>query len=642
MPTAPGLAVRRRYAALALLLALSSCTDAPPLSPEAQAPPAPAQNVSPPVFVADNTVPLPPDNHPDNGILHYWFPMLTIPSSPGYYLIKVTGKVSHDWNELCPLSQCPNNLDGATLGPLQGGGGGVELGYASPGVNVAGGALPSRWYPKQHPDGTGTAFVLVTNPGKVVWVRRSGLQTGCRKSGSACDPNNRQPQYFLSGQQTISLHSVPVPLSVAGPAAVATGQPGAFTAMVVENLPVDKDANGNRRIFWSFMEGDTLATPGGGTSRNIDACRAALTCSYIPAKSGRMKVTAYVNEQFLTGYSDIVRLVANPPTLTCPPSVTRGQGVSCSVSNLTGVVVQSWSFVGEQFANDPTLHVTETTSLPSWAGIAVEGGVVSANILINGVPKTLVDTFTVANRSWRWGNGDWHYSQGTAPICNSAPPTPGSIHIGWNRNAGVPQALCGDPAYHRWVLPDPRQNPMDGYTLAEVPTGPNKGRWYVQSAQYRIDRASNLNPHWLPGGPASPLAGSQASECVTAGMTSPVSVNLHAFNEVCKGVDMDPFIAGAWGHEGYGAFGGQGHQGLAEAAAAQTDGDPLYKIEWWTGATEAYLRDQVLNGVDAASVWIDSATDDVGGAVTGNWPGGQLWTWQSGGAGFTLTTIPQF
>jgi hypothetical protein len=318
------------------------------------------------------------------------------------------------------------------------------------------------------------------------------------------------------------------------------------------------------------------------------------------------------------------------PELACTPTVVRGGTVTCTITNATAVEVEEWEFVGETYANDPSLRIREPGPLTTWSGPGVEGGVVTAKVRVNGNPDTLTSSFAVTNRrdGWQWGPADWSYVQGGAPVCDSERPTnTAQLNIGWNRNAGVSAGGCFTGALHRWVLPDPIQNPNAGYTVAPVPSGPNRGRWYVTSASYRIDRVSNMNPHWLPSGPEFMLTGPQVAECIAAGINPPVRVNLYTFNRVCKGLDIDRFIAGIWGHEGYGFAGGSGHQGLGEGRAAQPGGDPAVAIEWQTRASEGHLRDIVRDAVDAVSIAIQAEAADNSGNVTGNWPGGVLWVW---------------
>lgn len=598
-PTAPGLAVRWRYASLTLLLALPSCTDAPTASPDPQAPPSLA--MSPPVFVADNTVPLPPDNHPDNGILGKWFPAFTIPASSDYYLIKITGKISHDWNELCPVWQCPNTLDGATLGPLQGGAGGVALGYARPGVDVAGGASPSRYYAKQHPDGDGTAFVLArASYDRVLWASRSGLGTGCLKVGGVCDPNNRQPQYFLSGQQSVTLHSIPVPLSVTGPAGVATGQPGAFTATVVENLPADLDANGNKRVFWYFMEGDTLATPGGGTLRNVTACNTTLACSYAPVKNGRMKVTAYVHGHALTGYSQVVRIGLVDPcagtasasgasfncqepipalVLTCPASVMRTNTITCTVSaQPSGALTDiRWTFKPDPVMIHPKVGpvemagtVSETTTEPKWEGPLVLPGMITVHATLDSRPDSASTRVSVTERSWNTGTGPApsriELSWGAAPMIGASASFGENVHLQADGTAVGGFTLLGFDLNS--------STPVPSGQIKSVPTGPNQGYQYVEQYEIRLNRAYRLNRYITPENPDLDIE------------VSPGVFQNRWDALVTAGRDPSVFRQRAIQHETYGS-GATGHQdGLVQAVTGDVCGNAALRIERIAGSAE--------------------------------------------------------
>jgi hypothetical protein len=146
-------------------------------------------------------------------------------------------------------------------------------------------------------------------------------------------------------------------------------------------------------------------------------------------------------------------------------------------------------------------------------------------------------------------------------------------------------------------------DPAAGYTLAPVvSSGPNKGFWYVASAGYYMDRVSGLNPQVAGNGTAFQLPeGSQATEC-RAGMglqpADPVNVYFHRFNSLCKGVDMSAFIVAAWGHEGFGANGGTGHESLAHSLASQRDSDPRALVE------DAFAMDEAtLHAIIQGAVW---------------------------------------
>jgi hypothetical protein len=586
--------------------------------------------MSPPVFVAGGTVPLPPDNHPDNGILGKWSPVFTIPASSDYYLIKITGKISHDWNEQCPVWQCPNTLDGATLGSMEGGAGLVDLGYAPPGVDVAGGASPTRYYAEQHPDGNGTAFVLArASYARTVWARRSGLGTGCLQSGGSCDPNNRQPQYFLSGQQSVTLHSIPVPLSVTAPAAVATGQPGTFTSTIVENLPVDVDADGSKRIFWYFMEGDTLATPGGGTSRNVP-CTAYATCSYSPAKSGRMKVAAYVQGYVLEGYSQIVRVKQPELVLTCNGQrdsvvVERGSIIDCRANSDPPdplMQVLGWSFSDGGDFQVPAAGAPAITTT-AWAGKVVRDGTITVRAIVGGTEKTQTMILTVGARSWSWGSADWSISHGTADHCQPAynSPEPGAPW-GWNRRV----SSC-DPGR---IDPNVQVSPDAGYRIESIGSGPNTGLWFVASATYRIDRATGILSALKPGAPLLVIAPGAHSSCVSALGTD--SVNFHGFNTACMAIDLDPLHQGILNHEGFGSTGVNGHEAQARIAAARPENDPRRRIESFSFPNESDLRLWVREAVQVADHAI-SAAGASHSVVNGNFSG-TIWVWDPASSTF--------
>jgi hypothetical protein len=558
--------------------------------------------------------------------------------APGWYRPVIQASISStqtpEYTAWCAANpnSCPAgpSYDGATFSPA-----GID-GRLKTTLRVVSDLYWASW-PVNTSGIPGEALIKVPANGKVL-VERTAL------GGSISFSNGTTiPRYSLSGAPRIHLDPAPEPLRlfVASP-----------YVLVGDSIAVNADLDMPlRNVDWYFIRNDTLPQAVNPTylssvtnnAIRIAACAKLTTCRYAPPTSGRFYASGSPNGVYeARNHSAVVRRVTALPSLTCPDSVTRGQTVTCTVSNLGGGSVQSWEWVGETFAMDPGLIVSESSSTLVWQGIAVDGGTVTAHVVMGGTSQTLTDQFAVRDRPWRWGPGDWHYNQGAAPACSTARPAPApdTLHIGWNRNAGVSIAHCFDPAYHRWILPDPLQNPTDGYTLAPVPSGPNKGLWYVVSAQYRIDRVSNLNPHLLPSGPPYPLGGAQSVECATAGIATPVVVNLYEFNKTCKGLDMDRLIAGAWGHEGRGAFGGKGHQGLAEAAAALPEGDPLYLIERRTGLSESLLRVQVIAGVDQASSTIDEAAGEA--FVTGNWPGGPLWTWDAGSSAYTLRPIPAF
>jgi hypothetical protein len=430
--------------------------------------------------------------------------------------------------------------------------------------------------------------------------------------------------YRISQSHEITATQIDRPLWIKS-SPLVPGAPVRAEAHLFGGLRLRDAAGVSPQINWVWYPGHPSAPT--GETIALPQCFNSLVCEFTPDKPGRLRVWTTVEGSPV----DVVEFLPaeeSTPVLTCTPMVVRGETVTCSLTNATGVDVQEWKFVGETFANDPSLEISEPGPEKVWTGPAIEGGTVTVETLVNGAPQTFTSSFSVSNRAWKWGPADWSYSQGGAPVCDSTRPThTATLNIGWNRNAGVGGAGCFEAHLHRWVLPDPVQTPNTGYTVEPVPSGPNRGRWYVTQASFRIDRASNMNPHWLPTGPEFRLTGPQVAECIAAGVTPPVRVNLYTFNKTCKGVDIDRFIAGVWGHEGFGYAGGAGHQGLGQGRAAEPGGDPLLAIEWFTRANEMDLREDVHNAVYSVGESIQLQSADESGNVAGNWPGGLLWVW---------------
>ncbi len=301
------------------------------------------------------------------------------------------------------------------------------------------------------------------------------------------------------------------------------------------------------------------------------------------------------------------------PQLVCTSGMRRKQTVSCEVSNAEATTVQAWRFRSERRT------VVGPSSVATWSGPAVEGGSVSARVGTN----ILQTSFAVAARPWGWGTVQWSYSQGTGPICDSKIIAEG-VMLGWNVNPGGDSACLPDNQVR--VSPDPRRS--DGFTVGQVPSGPNAGVFYVDTATYRMDRASNMNPQAGSAGTALTLTGSQATAC---GATASFS----QFN-TCKGVSMPTFTASVWGHEGTGYSGGRGHETVGRTAAAQPDNDPYKGIEPFvsdSAETQGFfatrIRNEVWRRAEVITVYASDKAENVGG----NWSG-SYWVWSATTAQF--------
>ena len=319
------------------------------------------------------------------------------------------------------------------------------------------------------------------------------------------------------------------------------------------------------------------------------------------------------------------------PILACS-SVQRGANASCDVGANGGTIPStvSWTFTGGGRTN------YGAPGALTWGGIAVQSGQVSVAL---STGSTLQATFTVTDHGWRWQRGvQMLLSHGTAPL-----PIDGlgyeewvigaQTRLGWNCTRGG----CG--SIER-VQPSVATNPRAGYEIAQVPSGPNAGFWYVSAVSYKMDRETALNRSILPGAARHQLAeGWQASQCRAAMLLPPgtrVVVNLYEFNKLCVGSDIDGMIAGAWNHEELGSTGTNGHEGRAYHFAGQPAYDPYFKAGDIVSTTEADLRARVVNAVQPIQNDLETLSADHT-FVTGNWSG-SLWLWDGAFTGFVQTS----
>jgi hypothetical protein len=262
-----------------------------------------------------------------------------------------------------------------------------------------------------------------------------------------------------------------------------------------------------------------------------------------------------------------------------------------------------------------------------WSGIAVDGGTVTLTIEDSFGVRDLMSSFVVTNRGWRWDSTKWSFVQGGAQVCASAPATATGFVLGWNRS----RTSCDAPR----IDPDPRRDSINGYTIDQVPSGPNKGVWYVTSASYRMDRGSNINPNALPGGARFLVSDpAQAQECRNAGLTgTQISANFYEFNKYCKRVDMDAFLSATWAHEGFGTTGANGHESVARAAAATLPYDPYAAIEALVADDETTLRRGVLNQAFDRGADLSNYSALHSNGVSGNWSG-VIWLYDPNSGSF--------
>lgn len=104
----------------------------------------------------------------------------------------------------------------------------------------------------------------------------------------------------------------------------------------------------------------------------------------------------------------------------------------------------------------------------------------------------------------------------------------------------------------------------------------------------------------------------------------------------------------AWyGHEGFGYNGGQGHESLGRAAAAEPQNDPRAAIEYLVRADSAKLDEDVFDIVRAIAVRITNAAADSTVGIdyikpSGNQPSAPIWFWRPGSSAFVNVTLGKF
>lgn len=322
-------------------------------------------------------------------------------------------------------------------------------------------------------------------------------------------------------------------------------------------------------------------------------------------------------------YNDIVLAINivpydGSPRLTCTPAPMRGTDVTCQVLG-DGVAVKGWHFT------NGILSASDTSTARTWKGTAVVDGDVSVEVDVNGTTDTLYTSFVVAPRSWSWGPAQWSFTQGTGLPCFSQRPVVGTpINWGWNRRKGD----CGVGR----ISPDVTKTQTDGYTVAMVPDGPNRGIWYLTAVSYRMDTESQMNLELTSAGTRYLLTNStQARKCRTAlGLKNgaDVYVNFQMYNELCEKQLLTGLYNGIWAHEGMGTgTANNGHEAQTRLAASDPANN-LYKlVENVSAATEGDLR----RGVTAI-VWdVDqrlSAQSASHTYVKDNWCG-SVWMWSN-------------
>ncbi len=334
---------------------------------------------------------------------------------------------------------------------------------------------------------------------------------------------------------------------------------------------------------------------------------------------------------------DDLRIVRRP--LTCSSPVTRGGTVECRVS-AGDATVSGWRFTP---ADTSVPTVEDSSSSSTWRGTAVTPGSVTVTLSDGIAPRSFISGFSVSDRSSPWSSRQV-YAETTQPLVPDVEP---DIDVTLGRNCNV--TGCADPMR---ILPSPFTQSSEGSIAARVDSGPNRGYWYVESSHWRMDRIGAINPAILStSSRIHPLPGDTPKSCkkkLGFGANDPAAANFFEYNDKCKGLDMDAFVAAVWGHEGFGYNGGRGHESLARDAAAKPGRDPYKAVERLVTADSIGLMALVRSNVIPIGTLITLEADDASdtGEVS-DVPGGNLlpitlWFWREAAMLFQSQPISGF
>ena len=341
-----------------------------------------------------------------------------------------------------------------------------------------------------------------------------------------------------------------------------------------------------------------------------------------------------------------------PPVvgLSCGSAV-RGQAAQCLLAGGVDSVTQ-WRWIGGTFTSGAGVDTVASPANDTiWAGIVVATGAVEVDFIANGQALSDTAVLFVSPRPWRWNDTVWTYTPGGAPVCTAVGDDglPFSYNPSGNthtidtlllgRNGPTSPDCINDPFIV--VEPNVATQPASGFTLTQVPSGPNENLYYVSAWLYRMDRGSHINKHIGPSGTTVTLQKqNEINLCGRNNVNPPNIVSTYTFNGSCKSASLMPWLDSIEVHESYGDTMlvdslANGHQRRIEIAAGLPINDPARLVEDKVSPmTPAILVPQIqslLAGVDQS---LFQAADNAHAYVKNNYCVSP-WLWDS------TSTTPQ-
>lgn len=217
------------------------------------------------------------------------------------------------------------------------------------------------------------------------------------------------PQYFLSGQQTVTVERIPPPLQVQAEPFVVKGDSARASYQIRPPFRIRMPWHVNSHIIaWTFR---TVT----GYPYSLPHCSGKQTCAYVPRRDGCFQVRTYVETNYIKAQSELVRIGDARLELTCSGpggaatgegaeevpvvEITRAETLSCTAATspagadfeLTG-----WSFEGEEYSHTPYTDELENP----WTGEMVTSGRVTATAVVAGNEQSARVDVVVNPRDW--------------------------------------------------------------------------------------------------------------------------------------------------------------------------------------------------------------------------------------------------
>ena len=375
----------------------------------------------------------------------------------------------------------------------------------------------------------------------------------------------------------------------AGDTGVQRGGELTFTATTDETDPVVK-------VTFSYQgSGDTdeVSTPPYQIIKSMDW-----------ATMENLTVTATFDFENIPDQSDTVDVDVVDITLIAPTQPFRGTAVTfVARTDPTGLSVSSWDWEYDTaLLDNGTTDESNSDDLSTWGGRIVISGTVSVEATLVGVACTKSLEISVRNRAGVGWNTPIDCVEDNEPLW-------GAPLFGYNEPLG--QIRDEDSDVHHIIVPQTSTGDWsDGVIVAQVPSGPNAGLWYVVSECLVIDQETVINRYMKSGGPPP----------------EPGATSFFAYNNAgCISNDMADCVTAVEHHEYRGTPPAvkslEGHFGRMENRL-DAIGHPGLAVEPLVDTTEAGLLAAANDTVEFIEASIDGFTTDGSWSDAGpNWGG---------------------